>query len=470
MGRAKELTKNTLIITIGRVSTQFVSFLLLPLYTTLLSTAEYGTVDFIITLVNLLIPVVSIMTDQGAFRFLLNCEGDEDRTQTISSAFCILLATGLITAVAGGLIGLLTNNHYVIWLILILLATAFNNLFLQTARGLHHTTDYALGSFICSSVTITLNVVCIAGLKMGANGMLTASFVGNAICCLFLYLKLGIGRYLSLKEADKETAGDILKYSAPLVPHQLSLWVMNSSDRIIVTMFLGAAANGVLAITHKFPLIYMTFYNIFQLAWHETGAVHFFDEDRDEFFTDIVNRLLMLFSALCLGVIVILPLIFDLLVKADFKAAYYNIPIYMAASLCNVVVGLLGVVYVATKKTSEIAKTTMIAAAVNIIVNLALIKHIGLYAASLSTFAGFFITMVYRVIDTRKYLTIRYDRKRIAVMLTAVLAGCAVYYMRSVPVSLITMPVFIAVAWICNRDTLRSGLEALREKHEKKKG
>ena len=57
MNREKDLTKNTLIITVGRISTQFVSFLLLPLYTALLSTTEYGTVDLVTTLVQLLIPV-----------------------------------------------------------------------------------------------------------------------------------------------------------------------------------------------------------------------------------------------------------------------------------------------------------------------------------------------------------------------------------------------------------------------------
>ena len=64
MIRTKELGKNTLIITIGRISTQFITFLLLPLYTALLSTEEYGSVDLVTTIVQLLVPIVSIMIDQ----------------------------------------------------------------------------------------------------------------------------------------------------------------------------------------------------------------------------------------------------------------------------------------------------------------------------------------------------------------------------------------------------------------------
>ena len=72
MNRSEELTKNTFIITLGRVSTQFITFLLLPLYTALLTTEEYGTVDLITTLVQFIVPVMSLMVDQGVFRDLLN--------------------------------------------------------------------------------------------------------------------------------------------------------------------------------------------------------------------------------------------------------------------------------------------------------------------------------------------------------------------------------------------------------------
>ena len=409
MSRAKELTKNTLIITVGRISTQFVTFLLLPLYTALLSTEEYGTVDLITTLVQLLIPIVSIMIDQGVFRYLLNCETEEQRSKAISSAFAVLLGTSAATIVLYFIIGVFISASYKIWLLLILLVTAFSHLFLQIARGLKHTGDYAIGSFFCSASTILLNVICIAFLRMGAVGMLIATFSGNLLCCILLFFKLRIYNYIRINLFDKTLAKEELKYSAPLVPNQLSLWVMNSSDRLIVSFILGTAANGILAVSHKFPTIYMTFFNVFQLAWHETGAVHYFDEDRDEFFTEMIERLVSIFSTLCMCVLVVLPLVFDLFVKGAFASAYYNVPIYLIAFLFNVVIGVLGVVYVATKKTTEIAKTTMISAAINIIVHLALIKLIGLYAASISTFAGYLITLIYRIIDTKKYLNIKYN-------------------------------------------------------------
>ena len=464
MSRGKDLTKNTLIITVGRISTQFITFLLLPLYTTFLSTEEYGMVDLVTTLVQLLIPMISIMIDQGVFRYLLSCETAEMRKKTISSAFFLLLISSIITIIIYVIIGLFVINQYKLWLLLILISTVFSNLFLQIARGLKRTSDYALGSFVCSVATIILNVFCIVFLRKGTIGMLIATFGGNAICCLFLFFKLSIGQYISIFAIDKMIAKEELKYSFPLVPNQLSLWVINSSDRLIVASFLGASATGILAVSHKIPAIYMTFFNIFQLAWHETGAVHYFDEDRDQFFTDMLKRILSIFTVFCMGIIVVLPLVFNWLVGSSFREAYYNIPIYLIALLFNLVIGLLGVVYVATKKTAEIAKTTMMAALLNIVINVGLIKFIDLYAASISTLIGYFVTMIDRIIDTRKYLHITYDKKQITGISFSIVFCCFFYYLNNRIISLLLFPVFLVFAYVLNKNLLDDAFRMLEER------
>ena len=452
MSRIKDLAKNTLIITIGRISTQFITFLLLPLYTALLTTEEYGTVDLITTLVQLFIPIVSLMIDQGVFRYLLSSENENTKKEVISNAFFLLLGLNFVFIIIYLLLLPLITVKYKIWILLILVITAFSNLFLQISRGLKKTFDYALGSFICSLITITLNVLCIAFIKMSAVGMLLATFIGNVVCCIYLFFKLEINKYLSLSSVNKKTLLNELKYSIPLIPNQLSLWVMNSSDRLIVSFILGTAANGILAVSHKFPAIFMTFFNIFQLAWHETGTVHFFDKDRDNFFSKTIEEIMLLFSTLCMCIIIVLPIVFNLFVNSSYNEAYYNIPIYLIASLLNVMVGLLGVVYVATKKTFEIAKTTIIAALINIIVNIILIKYIGLYAASISTFMGYFITMIYRIIDTKKYLNIKYSLYKYVKIIVGILFSTIIYYINNKLISIITLPFFICIALWVNKD------------------
>ena len=136
MSRIKDLAKNTLIITIGRISTQFITFLLLPLYTALLTTEEYGTVDLITTLVQLFIPIVSLMIDQGVFRYLLSSENENTKKEVISNAFFLLLGLNFVFIIIYLLLLPLITVKYKIWILLILVITAFSNLFLQISRGL----------------------------------------------------------------------------------------------------------------------------------------------------------------------------------------------------------------------------------------------------------------------------------------------------------------------------------------------
>lgn len=455
MSRDNGLAKNTIIITIGRISTQFVAFLLLPLYTALLSKGEYGGVELIITIVQLFIPIVSLMIDQGAFRYLLNSKNDYERKKVVSNAFFIATIMNITFILIYAITTRFVKGQYTIWIILILIVTVYNNLLLQVARGFKKVPAYALGSFVCAASTIVLNVVLIVFFRIGAVGMLIATFSGNLVCFIFLIQKLRILKYLSFKSLDKTVAYEELKYSIPLVPNQLSLWVMNSSDRLIVSWTIGTAANGVLSVSHKFPAIYMTFFNIFLLAWHETGAIHYYDDDRDQFFTNMLSKLLTIFSILCMGIIVVLPFFFHHFVNQSYYEAYYSIPIYLVASLFNVVIGILGVVYVATKKTLEIAKTTFIAAIINILINFMLIHRIGLYAASISTFIGYLIVMIYRIIDMKKYINIKYDIRQCIIITFSLLICSIIYYINNKLISCFFLPAFVVLVLRINKGTLR---------------
>lgn len=456
MNRGKELAKNTVIITIGRISTQFISFLLLPLYTALLSTAEYGTVDLLNTYVQLLLPVVTLMIEQGAFRYLLDRFDDADRVKIISSSFIVLLAQCALFSVLFLIAGIWIKNEYQYYLLSILAAASLSGWTLQLARGFRKLAVYSAGSFLAAAVQIGFNVLFIAGLKMGAVGMLRATLLGNISCFLFIAFYLRIHKFLKLRAVDQEIIRDMLKYSMPLIPNQLSLWIINSSDRTIVNLVLGAAANGILAVSHKFSSIFQTVYSIFQLSWHETGTVHFQDEDRDAFFSEAFSKIYRFFLAICIGLVAFIPFAFPLLINDAFASAYNTIPIYLAAVLCNIVVGLLGVIYVATKRTAEIAKSTICSGLINVVVHVLLIKPLGLYAAAISTLVGYFTVMLYRIKDTKKYLNIQYEPADF--ILTVALLGILLipYYVENLILRILGAGFACVMIFLLNRKLLAS--------------
>ena len=113
MNREKTLVKNSAILTVGKICTQMISFFLLPLYTALLSTEEYGTVDLLNTLVSLMLPIVTFQIEQAVFRRLIdNREKDEEIKKIVSTTVCTILVQIIIYVVLFLLISPFINNDY----------------------------------------------------------------------------------------------------------------------------------------------------------------------------------------------------------------------------------------------------------------------------------------------------------------------------------------------------------------------
>ena len=456
MSRESTLAKNTAVIALGKVCTQLVSFALLPLYTAYLSAAEFGISDLFATYLSLLLPLATLMIEQGAFRSLVTLKEDPSaRKRILSSSFFIIAAANALFVVLSLLFFPFYGNVYKYYLIPILVTASFNSWCMQLARGFRRLTLYSLGSIITTGVTLLLNVLFIAVFSMGVRGMLTATALGSLCGAVFLYLKLDIHRDIRLKSADAGLSREMLSYSLPLIPNTLSYWILDSSDRVIVNYFLGDSANGVLAISRKFPQAVLNLYYIFNVAWTEMGIVHWNDEDRDAFMNRMIDMVFRMFSGVCLLLIGLLPLVFRLFVRSDdYYAAYPVIPVYAAAVLLCILSGLVGIVYTAEKRTKEIARTTVLAGIVNIAVHLTAIQKLGLYAAAASTFAAYLVIVIIRLIDIRKYLKLTVHRRFVLFLAGAFAVTGFCYYSVSAPVRWAGLAAAVLSAVYMNRSSL----------------
>jgi len=88
MSKSKEYLKSTLILLLGKFCTQFMSFLLLPLYTKRLEAGDYGTVDLIQTYISLIVPVLSLRMDSATFRFLIDARKSPEKTKEAIDQRC----------------------------------------------------------------------------------------------------------------------------------------------------------------------------------------------------------------------------------------------------------------------------------------------------------------------------------------------------------------------------------------------
>lgn len=469
MNKEKELVKNTAIITAGRLCTQLVSFFLLPLYTSILSTEEYGIVDLVITYSTLLLPFITLALEQAIFRFLIDVRDDKDKQCCyISTAVFTTISILLFAVLTIGVIYIITSNRLFFYFALVLIAITFSNMSLQICRGFGDNIGYTLGSTISAVFQVLCNVLFLVLFKWAAPGMMLASFVGNMICGFVCSIRCKIWNYLRISRWKPSVFKELTKYSLPLIPNQLSWWALNASDKIIVQFFIGVAGNGLIAVANKFSGVYIQFSTIFNISWTESAALHYQDKDAEKFFSHTINTVYKLFLSVCFGIIVCMPFVFPIMVNSQFDEAYNLIPIFMIASLFNVVVSLYGVIYVAHKKTVEIAKTAIYAAAINILSHLALIHFIGIYAAAVSTAIGYGGMAIYRYFHSRKYMTIKFTSKTILLSIIMFVVSLGSYYSGITTVQVVSFAVILILSICINRDILIKSFMIVKERLFKK--
>ena len=457
MNKKKQLAKNTIIIFFGRVCTQLISFFLLPLYTSYLATKEYGTVDLIQTYVTLLVPIITLELEMSIFRFLIDSRKSVKETnKLISNNFFILGISLSIFSILYIIVSSFVTIPYR-WLILVdIIVCVLSGNFLQVARGFGKTLDYAISCILTGLTTVISNIILICFVHMQAEGMIISMALANFICSLYLFIRLKLYSKINFKIVDFKQIKEMYKYSLPLIPNSISWWIINVSDRSIISIVLGASANGLYAISNKFPTIISSLTGVFNLSWSESAALHINSSDRDEFFSDITNTILRLFMALGVGMLACIPFVFPILIDIKYNDAYNYIPFLVLGTVFNVAICLYSQVYLAKKLSKQVASTAIVGAIINILINVIFIKQIGLYAAAISTMISYFVMMVYRHFDLKKYVNIKIEKKLIIESIIIYTFTLLIYYQKSIILHVICLLIVCIYAFITNKDFLKS--------------
>ena len=455
MNKNKELVKNTIIIFIGKFCTQFITLLLLPLYTHFLSTEDYGYIDLIQTYLTFFIPLILLKIDAGIFRFLIDArKSEEEKNKIITNGIFIMFVELIISTILFAVAVKIFSIKYSILIVMNLISLSVLTFLLQIVRGIGKNKQYSFSSIIAALVTIVLNLIFLVGFHKNGKYVLIASLISNIICTIYLLIVNKILKNVKIKYIDKKLIKDLLKYSIPMIPNELSWWIVHVSDRTIISYALGVAANGIYSVSCKFSNILSSIFNIFNLSWQESAALHINDTDKDEFFSNVINKVFNLFICFCIGILACLPFVFELLIKDSYREAYKYVPILLLANIFSVLIGLIGSIYVAKKMTKEVAKTTMIAAIINLTIDIALIKVIGIYAAAISTLVSYMLLAIYRYIDVQKYVKVKIPIKNIVVNSIIFILVVVLYLYNNIALNVINLLLCILYAIIVNKELL----------------
>ena len=400
--KSQSLAKGMLIYAIGNFGTKILSFLIVPLYTFYISTADMGIYDLLISTVQLLCPLVTMQIADAAYSWIIR--GKEEAKDCIASSMTLLGINTIIAVAVTGLVHWISPIPY-FWQFLALMVS-YNALSVmqKLLRGLKNQRLFAVSGIAYTAIFLVLNVVQICLLHKGVGSLLTSAFVANVLTIGLIVLLEKRIRVNFLKKPRFGLIKAMLAFAIPLIPNQLSWWVINSSDRYIITAFLGLSATGIFAIAHKFPSILQLVLSLFTTSWQDLAVA---DTDKpDGFYADVFRRLYVIAFTLLLPVIPATKLVITWFMEEIYHQAACYVAFLYLGTVFQAFSSFYGVGYLRGKDTRQASATSIYGALVNIAVHVALVKFIGLQAASLSTFLGFLVMWLIRERQNRKELNI----------------------------------------------------------------
>ena len=426
MNKYKKLLSNTLIFGIGTFSSKVMVYLLMPLYTALLSKAEYSTADLITQAANLLMPLAAIGMYDGIFRFAI--DAGEKKKEVFSSGIALMLIGSGVFALFSPLLWQFDYFDGYNWLIIVFVLTAN----LQCAvsfyvRGLGYTKMYALQGIINTALNIAFNVIFLVCFDMGVLGYVLSVVVANVLVTLFLIVAMKLHRHFDLKLVTKDTMLAMLKYSVPLIPNTVFIWVNSVANRFIVAHFCGDDVNGLFAAALKIPTAITLLTTIFTEAWQLSAVSDSDDRDRGAFYSEVYKSYLGIIFMAGSALIALSKVFTVLLMDASYYDAWQFMPTMIISTVFLSLATFMGSVYLVKKKSVMSLVTSMTGAAVNVAVTLVLIpvmipKYgvlVAAQGAAIGAIAGYLSVYVIRAINAQSY--VRFKTKPFIMILNTVL-------------------------------------------------
>lgn len=415
--RNAELAKNTIILSVGQIIPKIVSIVSLPLLTTYLSKLDYGYLDLTLTVASFAVPLISLQIQQAVFRYLIEAV-DNEKNRIATSSFLFVALALAITSIP---IIFFWNEYCgnlqtAILFMLYYAAELALNWAGQLVRGLGDNVGYSIAYMIYSIVYFAgLIVLVFINHELFLDQIIIIMILSYMSGFVFLAIKDRIFGYIAFGFFSRKTLNMLLRYSAPMIISTVSLWVVNLSDRFMVSAYLGIEVTALYAVTNKIPNMVSSAYNIFNLAWTENASRLSEEEKNEGYYTDFFDFFYCCMIGMVSLLIAVSPLLYNVLVDEKYAEGYYLVPILFLGTLLSSLVSFFGSIYVGEKMTNKVGISSAIGAVINVGINLIFMSHFGVVVGAVSTVVSFFCICVYRAIDIRRYVRISYKPHKIIV-------------------------------------------------------
>jgi len=456
----KDLLGGTITYFIGNVLTSLLQLLLLRFVTGKLLPEDYGYYNLIITIDQLVTPVITLQISDAVFRFFFD-DTEEARHSVYTNAIIVLLVGFFVMLAAAFIFHVYIQpiNHFA-YVIAYMISTNVYQVYQKVTRAMGHSVDFVKCGLLKSVLYIILQLICLYVFNLKVESLFISFILSTIISLLVLESKIRQRAYFRISAFNKKLLKKMIAFSLPLAPNTIFWWLNSSVNSMIMTMRLGLDATGIYSVAGKFANVLNLATSVFGMAWQEASIKAVNDEGRTAFYNDIFNLLIKaLFSLLIIG-IPLVGLVMPYMIDSKYYEALLYAPILLIATGFSAISGFFGQMYSALKKTTGAMNTTIYGMVFNLLFVFTTIKHLNILAPVLSVLFTNIIMAFVRYMYFRKEMELSPSYKLLFYFLMSGIS-LILYYLCSPIANAIYVVILFPILILANKTVLQKILKII---------
>ena len=457
------LGKHSMVYGIGILLTKAIAFLMLPIYTRFLTPADYG----VLQLVTMILEVVTIVAGSriayGIFHFYHKAADEDGRRAVLSTAMVLLtlmygFAGALAVVLAPWMAGLVfgPGPEYVGYVQLAAASMAFEGLILVPTALFqlrNRSTQFVLVSVGRVVVQVALNLVLLVWLDMGVRGVLLASLFTNVLIGVVLGLWLVFQVGVRMRAA---TARSFLRFGLPLVAMQIATFVFTFGDRYFLNRAADAAAVGLYGLAYQFGFLVATVgFTPFQRVWDPQRFAVARSPDRDAIYARVFVLLNVGLVTAAFGIALFAGDVLRIIATEPFHAAARYVPIIAAAYVFHCWSSFLNIGIYISEKTEYYTLANWAAAVVAVVGFVVLIPRWHAWGAAYATLGSLAVRTWLTYVMSQRLWPVKYNWSPVVRMFAfaTLVVGAATFIPRlhlatSIALHALLFALYVALIWL----------------------
>ncbi|HET9440602.1 MAG TPA: oligosaccharide flippase family protein [Longimicrobiales bacterium] len=405
--RMGSLGRHSLIYAVGMVLTKAVAFLMLPVYTRLLTPADYGVLQLVMMFLEVLSIFAGSRIAYGIFHFYYKAADEDAKRRVLSTAVMLLAVTfaatsaltfALAPTIAQAIFG--EGGNYITYIRLAAVGIAFESL-ITVPNALFQLQQQSIRfvgfSLLRLCLQLSLNLLLLIQFNMGVAGVLLSSVITNVLVGGFLAVRL---LFVVGRSFDFTAARAFLRFGLPLVAMQAATFIFTFGDRYFLNKAGDTTAVGLYGLAYQFGFLVGTIgYMPLEMVWDPQRFAVAKRADRDLIYSRVFKYMNVALITAAVGLSLFVGDVLRVISAPAFHGAAVFVPVIVGAYIFQAWGTFFNIGIMITERTHFYTIANWAAAAVAVIGYVLLIPKYLAWGAALTVVASlgtrFWLTHVF---------------------------------------------------------------------------